>query len=146
MAISSGFSDMYLKDICRNVTEFQIATHYLGITSLPYLINAPYRSDLTPSLSVYEYGNKVRYKDFGTGESGGIFDLLMKLWRCSFEKCISHISNDIIKIQQKIWILFFRRMQLLLLMKLQILLSTADTNISLHPAAMHVWAIIFFCT
>ena len=40
----------------------------------------------------------------------------------------------------------FRRMQLLLLMKLQILLSTADTNISLHPAAMHVWAIIFFCT
>ena len=34
----------------------------------------------------------------------------------------------------------------LVLMKLQILLSTADTNISLHPAAMHVWAIIFFCT
>lgn len=100
MAISSGFSDMYLKDICRNITEFQIATHYLGITSLPCLIKAPYRRDLTPSLSIYEYGNKVRYKDFGTGESGGIFDLLMKLWRCSFEKCISQISNDIIKIQQ----------------------------------------------
>lgn len=92
---SKGFNNKLIKDFDSSVTEMQILSHYLNINTIPCLISAPYREDKKPSLSIYEANGKVRFRDFATGDAGGIFDLLMKIWRCSFQRCASIITNDI---------------------------------------------------
>ena len=71
------------KEIIEKVSEADIIGYYLGITSIPTLINSPFRQDDNPSFSLYSpNGKDVNYKDHATGETGGCMTLLMRLWNC----------------------------------------------------------------
>lgn len=99
----SGFSDIELPQLLTMVSQEQIASHYLGITDIPCVINAPYRSDEKPSLGIYLAKNdNVSFTDFGTKESGDVITLLMKIWRCDFRTCISRIYNDLGKFDNQV--------------------------------------------
>ena len=95
---SSGFSNIELPELLTMISTEQIAANYLGITEIPCVICAPYRSDAKPSLGIYlgKNGN-VHFTDFGTKESGDIITLLTKIWKCDFRSCINRIYNDISK-------------------------------------------------
>lgn len=85
-----------LDSVLSEITVFEIAAKYLGITELPICINNPCRKDENPSLGLY-YSNKydtISYKDFATGETGNIFGLLSKLWNCTFDEVLKKISED----------------------------------------------------
>jgi hypothetical protein len=95
MAFSSGRSSASLEEILEKVNEASIAARYLNITEIPCVINSPLRQDNRPSFSIYTFdGSKVRYMDFGTGERGGLIDLLSQMWHLPFEKVVDRIEQD----------------------------------------------------
>lgn len=86
-----------LNDINTKISEVDILSHYLGITTIPIVIKSPLRRDNNPSFGIYTPdGIHVRYCDFATRDSGGLYDLLMNLWGVSFKECINRIYNNLI--------------------------------------------------
>ena len=98
MAISKGKSSVSLDDILSKVTEANILSHYLGVTEVPCIINSPLRQDRRPSFGLYSSdGIRIFYIDLATKDSGGLFDLLGKMWNCGFKEVLSKINEDISK-------------------------------------------------
>lgn len=96
---AKGRCSISVKDIENKVTEEEVLKYYLGINELPVVINSPLRKDNNPSFYLYlKDFNKVRYLDFATGESGGIYDLLSNYWKTSFIDTIVQVYHDIVKI------------------------------------------------
>lgn len=103
MAFSKGNKSITINDILNKTTESDILLFYLGITKIPCIINSPLREDKRPSFGLYSpNGNRIYYTDFSTRESGGVFDLLSKMWNCSFNEVLERIDNDICKFKNNI--------------------------------------------
>jgi hypothetical protein len=68
--------------------------HY-GV-KLFYRIHSPLREEDNPSFSTYESNGNIRWKDFGTGEGGNIFDLIMAIEDVDFKDALE-ISREILK-------------------------------------------------
>lgn len=95
MAFGTGFSNVDFKEFATNVDSENLLRTYLGIEIIPCVVNAPYRKDDNPSLSIYyNKSGKVKFKDFATGESGSIIDLLSKIWNKDFQDTIRTILKD----------------------------------------------------
>lgn len=98
MAISKGKSSVSLDDILSKVTEADILSYYLGVTEVPCIINSPLRQDKRPSFGLYSSDRiRIFYIDLATKDSGGLFDLLGKMWNCSFKEVLNKINEDISK-------------------------------------------------
>lgn len=98
MAISKGKSSVSLDDILSKVTEAGILSYYLGVTEVPTIINSPLRQDRRPSFGLYSSdGVRIFYTDLATKDSGGLFDLLGKMWNCSFKEVLTRVNEDISK-------------------------------------------------
>jgi len=79
----------------KTVSEGAVLSYYLGITRIPCLIQNPLRKDTHPSLGFFSFdGKRIFYKDFATGDKGGVFDFLQKLWCCSYADVMSRIEKD----------------------------------------------------
>lgn len=95
MGISQGNTTLTLEEILNRVSERDLLALYFNIKELPILINSPIRQDNNPSFGIFSPdGIKVKYKDFATGDSGGIIDLLQNIWHCDFRECINKIVQD----------------------------------------------------
>lgn len=93
--ISSGKPSVSLEDIYKVTTEAEIVHYYLGITSIPCKINSPLRLDRSPSFGLFSpNGSRITWIDFSTGERGGIFDLLSRMWNTNFKDTLARIYND----------------------------------------------------
>lgn len=98
MAISKGKSSVSLDDILSKVTEADILSYYLGVTEVPTIINSPLRQDRRPSFGLYSSdGVRIFYTDLATKDNGGLFDLLGKMWNCSFKEVLTRVNEDISK-------------------------------------------------
>lgn len=98
MAISKGKSSVNLDDILSKVTEADILQYYLGVTEVPCIINSPLRQDRRPSFGLYSSdGVRIFYTDLATKDSGDLFDLLGKMWNCSFKEVLTRVNEDISK-------------------------------------------------
>ena len=96
--ISSGESSVSLEDIYRVTTEAEIIHYYLGISSIPCKINSPLRLDRSPSFGLFSpNGSRITWIDFSSGERGGIFDLLGKMWNTNFKETLARIYKDFSK-------------------------------------------------
>lgn len=97
MAFSNGKqTHLSLEEILEKTTESSILHYYLGITSIPCIINSPLREDKRPSFGLYSPdGIKIYYTDLSTKDKGGLFDLLGKMWGVSYKDVLIKISNDI---------------------------------------------------
>lgn len=98
MAISNGIQTITLDDILDYKTELEILNFYLEIYSLPAMINSPLRPDKSPSFSIsFNDSGNIRFYDFGgVNQSGGLFDLLMDLYKLSFQEVLIKIYNEMI--------------------------------------------------
>lgn len=95
MGFSSGRTSISLEELLSKVSEISIAAKYLNIVEIPCVINSPIRRDERPSFGLYSFdGQKVRYTDFATGEKGGLFDLLSKLWNIPYGEVLERVAND----------------------------------------------------
>lgn len=95
MGFSSGRKSISLEELLDKVSEINIASKYFNIHEIPSVINSPLREDNRPSFGLYTFdGIKVRYVDFATGERGGLFDLLSKLWNIPYEDVLERVKED----------------------------------------------------
>lgn len=91
-------SSICLSNILGKVSESEILSFYLNINQVPCVIPSPLRKDKNPSFGLYSPdGKKICYTDFATKEKGNLFDLLIKLWNCSYKEVINKIYKDISK-------------------------------------------------
>ena len=82
-------------EVMKRVSHADLLSHYLGITSLPVLINSPLREDTHPSFFIYSPdGEKVLYKDYATGDKGDIYSLLCKKDNLSFSKLLHRVASE----------------------------------------------------
>lgn len=96
MGFSKGNPSITLNDILNKVSEAEILSFYLGVNKIPCVINSPLREDRHPSFSLYSKdGNKIYYKDFSSGDRGGTFELLSKLWNLSFKEVLLKINREV---------------------------------------------------
>ena len=92
--ISRGKKSEEYIDISQ-IRQADIAAYYLGVKSIPCLIPSPLRQDRKPSFSLFSNnGEEVGFIDYSTREHGGIIDLLMLMWNCSFVEAKRRIAND----------------------------------------------------
>lgn len=99
MAIGSCRNSIDLEEVLQRVSEADILSYYMGVKEIPCVISSPLRDDAKPSFSLYSPdGRKIRFLDFSTGETGGLFDLLGRMWDCSFEKVLCRINRDSLNI------------------------------------------------
>lgn len=84
-----------VEDIMKRVSHADLLSHYLGINSLPVLINSPLRKDTHPSFFIYSPdGERVLYKDYATGDWGDIYSLLQNKENISFSELLHRISLE----------------------------------------------------
>lgn len=84
-------------DIFNKVSNEEILSFYLGIKHCPILISSPLRKDKNPSLGIY-YSKKgnICYKDFATGESGSLINLLAHIYHLSIHEMLTKIYLDLV--------------------------------------------------
>lgn len=100
-SILKGRRMVLLRDILRNVSEFELLSHYLNIDKIPTVISSPLRDDKSPSMGLYtKDGVKINFYDFKTKESGGTIDLLSLLWGTSFQKTLNKINEDLLNVKK----------------------------------------------
>lgn len=96
MAFGTGNNSITLEELRQKVSDFDIAAHYLNLSKVPCVIHSPLRPDPNPSFGFYSKDNiNLKWVDFGTKESGSIYDLLSKLWNCSFKEVLSKVNSDL---------------------------------------------------
>ena len=85
-----------VQDIMNRVNHADLLAHYLGISSLPAIINSPLRSDdENPSFYIYSPdGIKVLFRDYATGDTGDIYSLLQRQRGVTFSQLLRSISAD----------------------------------------------------
>lgn len=100
MPISPGRPSVSLRDVLEVATEADIAARYLGVPSIPCVIQSPLRQDNHPSFGIYSPdGVEVNYIDFSTHQGGRLFTLLTLMWNISFEEVCARIYNDFCRAQ-----------------------------------------------
>lgn len=98
MAIRVGNSSVCLEDVLGRVSEADILSYYFSITEIPCVINSPLREDKTPSFGLHTSdGRRIHWIDYATHDRGGTFDLLMKMWNCTYTECLNRVYNEMIK-------------------------------------------------
>ena len=84
-----------VKEVMGRISHADLLFHYLGIDSLPVLINSPLRNDRHPSFFIYSPdGTRVLYRDYATGEKGDIYNLLQRRSGKSFSELIRDIAAN----------------------------------------------------
>ena len=92
--ISKGTDTIVIEDVRRVTTDYEVANKYLGINSVPSNINSILREDKNPSLCIFPYKDSLFFKDFGTNQSGNIYQLFSLYWNIPLNQVYRKIYND----------------------------------------------------
>lgn len=96
--VSKGKSSITFEDISNKVSDAALVWYYLGIKQIPCFIRSPLRMDNRPSFGLYSIdGKRIYFTDLATREKGGVYDLLAKMWHCSYDEVLSKIQKDFLK-------------------------------------------------
>ena len=94
--ISKGKPSKVCYEDIRNLNQIDVAKHYLRLKRIPCVINSPLREDRNPSFAFYcPKSNEVNYRDFATGDSGTIYSLLSKLWKCDYQEVYRKVLKEL---------------------------------------------------
>ena len=96
MAISKGKNSISIEEVSALISDIDVVAYYLGVTTIPILMNSPLRPDNNPSFRLFSPdGKTIIYKDFSTKESGGVYQLLSKMWNCTIEETLLRVKKDV---------------------------------------------------
>jgi hypothetical protein len=103
MAISKGKNSISIEEVSSLISDIDVVAYYLNITTIPILINSPLRPDNNPSFRLFSPdGKTIIYKDFSTRESGGVYQLLSKMWDLSMEDTLIKVKKDVMNLKHLI--------------------------------------------
>jgi hypothetical protein len=98
MAFSTGNSSVSFEEILSKVRDSDLVAYYLGVTEVPCFIHSPLRRDNRPSFGLYSKDhNRIYWVDLATNERGGIYDLLSRMWHCTYKEVLTRIQEDMKK-------------------------------------------------
>lgn len=85
------------EDILNQVNEEDVFCYYMGLASIPSnLVLSPIREDKHPTCSFFRSKKGILYlKDFATNDCINCFNLVQKLYNCSFHKALEIIASDL---------------------------------------------------
>ena len=92
--VSKGTDTISIDDVRRITTDYEVVNKYLGISVVPSNINSILREDKNPSLCIFPYKDGLFYKDFGTNQSGNIYQLLSLYWNIPLNQVYRKIVTD----------------------------------------------------
>ena len=93
---STGQESITFADLKRKVSDAELISYYLGITEIPCIITSPLREDKHPSFGLYSSdGMRINWVDLATKDRGGVYDLLAKMWKCSYREVLNKVNNDL---------------------------------------------------
>ena len=92
--VSKGTDTISIDDVRRITTDYEVVNKYLGISVVPSNINSILREDKNPSLCIFPYKDSLFFKDFGTNQSGNIYQLLSLYWNIPLNQVYRKIYND----------------------------------------------------
>ncbi len=84
------------EDILSKVSESQIVAYYTETDDLRKPIISPFRQERTPSFTFKQIGEKILWRDWGSGNYGDAFSFVQKWYSCSFYEALKHINDDLI--------------------------------------------------
>lgn len=92
------------QDIISKVQEKDLWGYYLGITSIPCVINSPLRQDSNPSFGIDILPNgDIYYKDFANGDKGDLITLLQKMYNLDTRvKVYNKIQKDLLEVNKSV--------------------------------------------
>lgn len=97
MTVGKTSRSITVEDIFSKCNEADIAGAYFGVSRIPCKMSSPLRVDKHPSFSFYVTSTgRVNYKDYATGESGTVIQLLQQYWNCSYTDVLCRIYDDMI--------------------------------------------------
>lgn len=99
--ISKGTDTIVIEDVRRVTTDYEVVNKYLGISVVPSNINSILREDKNPSLCIFPYKDSLFFKDFGTNQSGNIYQLLSLYWNIPLNQVYRKIYNDFTNVNYK---------------------------------------------
>lgn len=99
--ISKGTDTIVIEDVRRVTTDYEVVNKYLGISVVPSNINSILREDKNPSLCIFPYKDSLFFKDFGTNQSGNIYQLLSLYWNIPLNQVYRKIYNDFTSVNYK---------------------------------------------
>ena len=92
---SKGSTSYTLEEFKSKISDADLVSHYLGVSKIPSVICSPLRVDTKTSLGLYTRdGRNIYWVDFATNERGSIFNLLSKMWGCSFKEAMERILKE----------------------------------------------------
>ena len=96
--IGHGRKAIDLDILSKQISDSALASYYIdGLSVIPEVISSPLRRDEHPSFWAYSPdGIKVRWYDYGTGESGGMWDFIMKKYNISFEDALYKADREML--------------------------------------------------
>ena len=92
--VSKGTDTISIDDVRGITTDYEVVNKYLGISVVPSNINSILREDKNPSLCIFPYKDSLFFKDFGTNQSGNIYQLLSLYWNIPLNQVYRKIYND----------------------------------------------------
>ena len=82
--------------VLKKISEYQIFSYYLGCDfKSGVVMNSPLRQDDKPSFSIFtDRKGTLRFKDFGTGDTGDCFTFIQRLFGNDFYSSLVRINED----------------------------------------------------
>lgn len=97
MTVGKTSRSISANDVFSKCTEADIAGTYFGVSRIPCKMSSPLRVDKHPSFSFYVTSTgHINYKDYATGETGNIINLLEQYWDCSYSDVLCRLYDDMI--------------------------------------------------
>lgn len=83
-------------NLLKNTSEEFLYSIYLGYyPEIKKMYKSPFQNEKSPSFTFYCSNNKLRFKDFSSGNTGTVVDLVMILYSLSYMESLLKINNDI---------------------------------------------------
>lgn len=94
--LEDAYTNITLDDIFSKVSEYELWKYYCSnFEGLEKPFRSEFYNDNNPDCWIYKANNnRLKYKDFGTGENYGIIEYIQRKYNSTFKECITIISND----------------------------------------------------
>lgn len=94
--LEDAYTNITLDDIFSKVSEYELWKCYCSnFETLEKPFRSEFYNDNNPDCWLFKAdNNKIKYKDFGTGECYSIIEYIQRKYNCNFKECITIMAND----------------------------------------------------
>lgn len=95
-SLEDAYTNITLDDIFLKISEYELWKYYCpNFEKFEQPFKSVFYNDNNADCWIFKgNNNKLKYKDFGTGEHYTILEYIQRRYNCNFKECITIIAND----------------------------------------------------